>query len=107
MKKVKLMLLSLSVLAVAGGALAFKVKQDLSYCTAPTVIGIPCKELACPTRAFLNVGTATEQQTRAEIFYAPSLLVNTQTIRMLKFIILLSKLLLASRQEEQFYVDNH
>lgn len=33
MKKVKIMLLSLLVLAVAGGALAFKAKFNKSYCT--------------------------------------------------------------------------
>jgi hypothetical protein len=34
MKKVKLMLLSLSVLAVVSGALAFKVKQGQQFCVA-------------------------------------------------------------------------
>jgi hypothetical protein len=49
MKKVKLMLLSLSVLAVVGGALAFTAKQTFRYCTAPTVSGQQCKNIACPT----------------------------------------------------------
>ena len=34
MKKVKIMLLSLTLLAVVGGALAFKAKTIVQYCTA-------------------------------------------------------------------------
>ncbi|NII25836.1 hypothetical protein HB364_12125 [Pseudoflavitalea sp. X16] len=34
MKKIKFMLLSLSLVAVVGGALAFKAKFDGSYCVA-------------------------------------------------------------------------
>jgi hypothetical protein len=34
MKRVKLMLLSLTVLAVVGGALAFNVRGAINYCTA-------------------------------------------------------------------------
>lgn len=37
MKKVKVMLLSLLVFAVVGGALAFKAKFDQEFCTAPAV----------------------------------------------------------------------
>jgi hypothetical protein len=37
MKKIKLMLLSLSILAVVGGALAFTLKEGTEYCTAPTI----------------------------------------------------------------------
>jgi hypothetical protein len=33
MKKVKIMLLSLALIAVVGGALAFKAKFDTNYCT--------------------------------------------------------------------------
>jgi hypothetical protein len=33
MKKVKIMLLSLALIAVVGGALAFKAKFDVPYCT--------------------------------------------------------------------------
>lgn len=35
MKRVKLMLLSLLVLGVVGGAMAFKVKFSADYCTTP------------------------------------------------------------------------
>ena len=35
MKKVKIMLFSLAVLAVVGGALAFKAMGPFNYCTAP------------------------------------------------------------------------
>lgn len=47
MKKVKIMLMSLLVLAIAGGALAFKAKFLNEYCWAATVDvdGIP----SCPT----------------------------------------------------------
>jgi len=37
MKKVKLMLLSFTVLATVGGVLAFNVKGPLRFCTAATV----------------------------------------------------------------------
>jgi hypothetical protein len=41
MKRIKLMLLSLTVLAVVGGALAFNVRGVTKYCTAtPDVFGI-------------------------------------------------------------------
>jgi hypothetical protein len=36
MKKVKIMLLSLALFAVVGGALAFKAKFDKTWCFAPT-----------------------------------------------------------------------
>jgi hypothetical protein len=35
MKKVKMMLLSLALVAVVGGALAFKAFDDNTYCTVP------------------------------------------------------------------------
>jgi hypothetical protein len=53
MKRVKLMLLSLSVLAVVGAALAFNVKQGQFFCTAPTLSGGSCAQ-ACPNRAQLT-----------------------------------------------------
>jgi len=37
MKKVKIMLLSLLVLAVAGGAMAFNAKFNQSFCTTATI----------------------------------------------------------------------
>ena len=48
MKKLKFMLLSLALVAVVGGSLAFKATYIKSYCTAPTQIGFTCPELACP-----------------------------------------------------------
>jgi hypothetical protein len=52
MKKVKLMLLSFSVLSVVAGALAFKARTGLDYCTAPTKSTNPSTACAkkCPTR---------------------------------------------------------
>src|SRR5438034_11778642 len=37
MKKIKFMLLSLALLAVVGGALAFKAKYSVSFCTTKAV----------------------------------------------------------------------
>lgn len=51
MKKVKLMLLSLSILAVVGGALAFTVKSGDQFCTAPAAINSNCPSLNCPDLA--------------------------------------------------------
>jgi hypothetical protein len=56
MKKVKLMLLSLSILAVVGGTLAFKARGSFDYCTAPTVENQSCSTQACPTRGDLKDG---------------------------------------------------
>jgi hypothetical protein len=42
MKKVKLMLLSLSVLAVVGGALAFTAKTGSKFCVVPTTSSSLC-----------------------------------------------------------------
>ncbi len=61
MKKVKMMLLSLGLFAVVGGALAFKAKYSTSYCTAPTQQGIACAQKFCPNivanSTTLNAGT--------------------------------------------------
>jgi len=48
MKKVKLMLVSLSVLAIVGAALAFNVKGDQRFCTAATV-NSSCQNVFCPS----------------------------------------------------------
>ena len=50
MNKLKVMLLSFVLVAVVGGALAFKAKYDISYCTAPTDPGaVSCPSTkACP-----------------------------------------------------------
>jgi hypothetical protein len=55
MKKVKLMLLSLSILAVVGGALAFTARSGITYCTAPTVNELNQCNTTCPDPAKLNV----------------------------------------------------
>ena len=53
MKRVKIMLTSLAVLAVVGGALAFKAKYSTTYCSAATVSGVACTQIAsCPNRVF-------------------------------------------------------
>jgi hypothetical protein len=54
MKRVKIMLMSLTLLAIVGGALAFKAKFNLQeYCTSTTVEGIgdtcPVFDLLKPT----------------------------------------------------------
>jgi hypothetical protein len=56
MKKVKLMLVSLSVLAVVGAALAFKAKDTGEFCTAPlNQDGKTCPQ-NCPNDRFLTLG---------------------------------------------------
>jgi hypothetical protein len=46
MKRIKMMLLSLALFAVVGGALAFKARFQTQYCTAPTqdngTCGVAC-----------------------------------------------------------------
>ena len=51
MKRIKLMLTSLALFAVVGGALAFKANFDQSFCTAfPDGTGTDACLKACPTR---------------------------------------------------------
>jgi hypothetical protein len=57
MKKVKLMLLSLSILAVVGGALAFTAKTGQKFCTAKYTNACPQK---CPTPAQLKDGSSSD-----------------------------------------------
>jgi hypothetical protein len=52
MKKVKLMLLSLSILAVVAGALAFKVNTGVQICTAAVKTDGTCPAF-CPSPRFL------------------------------------------------------
>ena len=62
MKKVKLMLLSLSILAVVGGALAFTAKKSGTlYCTADTILvdGVTTCPEFCPTQARLQTQTGS------------------------------------------------
>ena len=47
MKRIKMMLLSLALFAVVGGALAFKAKFRTDYCTAPLQANGTCG-IACP-----------------------------------------------------------
>jgi hypothetical protein len=47
MKKVKLMIVSLSILAVVSGALAFKVKQGDTFCAAVATSSTSCP-VNCP-----------------------------------------------------------
>ncbi|WP_207510452.1 hypothetical protein [Longitalea luteola] len=47
MKKARLMLLSLALFAIAGGALAFKANYGRYYCTAPTQQGVSCSNKFC------------------------------------------------------------
>ncbi|WP_207513133.1 hypothetical protein [Longitalea luteola] len=56
MKKVKIMLLSLGLLAVVGAALAFKARYSADYCTAASVNNA-CVNLACPNTAFARTTT--------------------------------------------------
>ena len=57
MKKVKLLLVSLSLLAVVGGALAFKAKTHETVCYAP-IEGDNCPPF-CPQVKQLSAGPAT------------------------------------------------
>lgn len=45
MKKVKIMLMSMAILAIVGGALAFKAKFTTEFCTLTTTTG---GALTCP-----------------------------------------------------------
>jgi len=59
MKKVKIMLLSLLVLAVAGGAMAFNAKFSNSFCTIATVNGVcPTNPSSCPIVKKVKLTTA-------------------------------------------------
>jgi hypothetical protein len=57
MKKVKLMLLSLSVLSVVGGALAFTAKTGTQYCTTIVDQISDCAGLPCPNLARIRPTT--------------------------------------------------
>ena len=48
MKKLKFMLLSFAMVAVVGGALAFKAKYSTSYCTGVVPASGICLNAACP-----------------------------------------------------------
>ena len=51
MRKIKIMLFSLLVLGVVGGALAFKAKFNVSYCTS----AIPFGQINCTAPGGVNV----------------------------------------------------
>jgi flagellar basal body-associated protein FliL len=48
MKKVKIMLLSLLVLAVAGGAMAFNVRFNQQFCTTVAIQDSDTQQYTCP-----------------------------------------------------------
>jgi hypothetical protein len=56
MKKIKIMLLSLSILAVVGGALAFTVKIGNPFCVATTTSSTTCPT-DCPDLAKIKTTT--------------------------------------------------
>lgn len=55
MKKIKVMLLSLALFAVVGGALAFKAKFQDRYCTAATIAGVLNTDLFCINPVFSKI----------------------------------------------------
>jgi len=59
MKKLKIMLLSLALFAVVGGALAFKAKFQKAYCTAPVQANGTCG-IACDAFTRSTTIDATE-----------------------------------------------
>jgi hypothetical protein len=68
MKKTKIMLLSFALLAILGGALAFKAKVPIAYCTADLEPNAPfCKvnnvNKACPNRVTLSSAAGTPRFT--------------------------------------------
>jgi hypothetical protein len=68
MKKMKIMLLSFALLAIVGGALAFRAKTTIAYCTAEVEESGPaCKinsvNKACPNRIFLTTAAGTPRFT--------------------------------------------
>ena len=68
MKKIKLMLLSLSILAVVGGALAFRAKSGDFYCTAPTILknGVVTYSTFCTLPGQLKAGSGSNIATTTE-----------------------------------------
>ncbi len=63
MKKIKIMLLSLALFAIVGGALAFKAKFDVDYCTTVTNSSFICTNGSggvrkCPNPMFDKVPSA-------------------------------------------------
>jgi len=48
MKRIKFMLSSLALVAVLAGALAFKAKYKVNYCTAAIPDILTCTQVACP-----------------------------------------------------------
>lgn len=60
MKRVKIMLLSLALFAVVGGALAFKAKYNIKFCTAPTEVGKACTQVAACPNLVVNSTTTND-----------------------------------------------
>ncbi len=65
MKRVKMMLLSLLVLSVVGGAMAFKAKFDHTYCTSAVRIILTNGKRVCTNAAGLPL-TCQSMQTQVE-----------------------------------------
>ena len=59
MNRLKVMLLSLALFAVLGGALAFKAKFQTHYCSAPTQQNFACAALTCPNFTVSTTRLAT------------------------------------------------
>ena len=72
MKKVKIMLLSLALFAVVGGALAFKAKFQTDFCTTKTILvggqpACPVSPAACPL--FEDITTIDPGETGVRFCY--------------------------------------
>jgi hypothetical protein len=74
MKRIKIMLLSLALFAVVGGALAFKAKFTKTFCTTNAILNAgvyTCidpannKVLTCPTKVVLSTTDPTPGATPA------------------------------------------
>lgn len=55
MKRVKIMLISLSILAVVGGTLAFKARTGSVYCTGTPNFEGNCINVSCPNISKLKL----------------------------------------------------
>ena len=83
MKKVKLMLLSLSILAVVGGALAFTAKGSNKFCTAVINPANPYCNKACPNfteRLLANAGDFICTTTTTGVLLRPCKDINNVTL---------------------------
>lgn len=83
MKKIKMMLMSLALLAVVGGALAFKAKFNAKFCTTAAVLNAqnvkvcPNAPSYCPN--LLQASTTTTQNEDAIYCTTTPIVVNNQS----------------------------